>query len=183
MQAMSAEPLLDRLHARVVEGSWGSRLTAVTRGLLAVGYLRSGLIKVLGERFTTLPVDTPIGYFFDALHQTGMYYRFLGLSQVAASLLLLLPRTAPLGALLYLPISLNIFLITVSLGFQGTPFITGLMLLGAVYLVWWDYPRWKGVLFDAPAQPARPESLRVSGLLTLAVALGAQGAMELMRSH
>jgi hypothetical protein len=98
---------------------------------------------VLGNRFTLLSVDTPIGFFFEALYRTGFYWKFLGLCQLAAAMLLLIPRTATVGALVYFPLILNIFVITVSLGFSGTPFITGLMLLANIYLLCWDYDKLK----------------------------------------
>lgn len=53
------------------------------------------------------------------------------------------PRTATIGALVYFPLILNIFVITVSLHFRGTPFITGLMLLASIYLLCWDYDKLK----------------------------------------
>jgi hypothetical protein len=171
---MGVEVLLDRLHARVTAWEGFRVLTAVTRGLLAVSFFSTGLIKVRGVAFTTLSVETPIGYFFDAMHRTGAYYRFLGASQMLAAVLLLLPRTATLGALVFFPIILNIVVITVALGFQGTPFITGPMLLASFYLLCWDYPRLKGVVFETPRPLPQPP---VSWTLTLAVALGTQGAM------
>ncbi len=177
---MSLEARLDRLHERVTASAWARGLTAVVRGMLAVGYFLSGLTKALGARFTQMPVETPVGHFFDAMYRTGFYYRFLGAAQVLAALLLLWPRTATLGALLYLPIALNIFLVTVSVGFQGTPFVTGMMLLGAVYLVCWDYPRWKGVVFEPVPRSAQPASSEVSGALTLAVAFGVQGMLGVL---
>jgi hypothetical protein len=181
MSLESVEDRLDTVYTRFAAVPGVRGFTAVLRGLLAVGYFRAGLVKALGERFTTLSVETPIGHFFDAMYQTGFYYRFLGGCQVAASLLLLLPRTATLGALLYLPISLNIFLITVSVNFRGTPFITGPMLLGALYLVCWDYPRLKGVLFDpSPRSAGRAAVPQVPASLTLAVALVLQGLMGMV---
>jgi uncharacterized membrane protein YphA (DoxX/SURF4 family) len=111
--------------------------------LLALGFLPSGLTKVLGNRFTLLGLDSPVGFFFEAMYRTGFYWRFLGLCQLAAALLLVIPRTATVGALIYFPLALNIFVITVSLHFKGTPFITGLMLLANVYLLCWDYDKLK----------------------------------------
>ena len=81
------------------------------------------------------------GAFFGALHDTGFYYQFIGGAQLLAGLLLLFPRTAAVGAILYLCLIVNIFVITVSVDFgRGTPTITGLMLLA------WEYPRWKFLL-------------------------------------
>jgi uncharacterized membrane protein YphA (DoxX/SURF4 family) len=117
--------------------------TVCTRILLALGFLPSGLTKALGNRFTLLGLDSPIGFFFEAMYRTGFYWRFIGLCQLAAALLLLIPRTATIGALVYFPLILNIFIITVSLQFRGTPVITGLMLLANVYLLCWDYDKLK----------------------------------------
>ena len=100
----------------------------------------------MGRHFTILGLDNPIGFFFEGLYRTGFYRRFLGLYQLAAALLLLIPRTAPVGALLFFPLILNIFVITVSLHFQGTPLITGLMLLGNIYLLCWDYDKLKHIV-------------------------------------
>jgi uncharacterized membrane protein YphA (DoxX/SURF4 family) len=117
--------------------------TVCTRILLALGFLPSGLTKVLGNRFTVLGVDNPVGFFFEAMYRTGFYWRFIGLCQLVAALLLVIPRTATLGALVYFPLILNIFVITLSLHFQGTPVITGLMLLANLYLLCWDHDKLK----------------------------------------
>lgn len=124
---------------------WMSRFTWLTRVLLALGFLPSGLKKVLGERFTLLSAETSIGYFFEALYRTGFYYDFIGMAQILAAVLLLIPQTATLGALIYFPIILNIFVITMALPFKGTPVITGLMLLGSSYLLLWDFDKLKYV--------------------------------------
>ncbi len=118
----------------------------MTRILLCLGFLPSGLKKVLGEPFTILSPETSVGYFFDALHRAGFYYEFIGWAQITAALLLLFPRTAPLGAVLYFPIILNIWVITVAMHFRGTWVITSLMLLATTYLLCWEYDRLKGLL-------------------------------------
>ena len=129
---------LDQLHARVKKNRLLKIFTVFTRILLALAFLPSGLTKVLGNRFTVLGIDDPVGFFFEALYRTGFYWRFLGICQLTVALLLVIPRTATLGALAYFPLILNIFVITVSMGFTGTPLITGLMLLASIYLLCWD---------------------------------------------
>jgi uncharacterized membrane protein YphA (DoxX/SURF4 family) len=124
---------------------WAQVFTTFTRVLLAIGFITSGLTKLLGNRFTVLGTDTPIGFFFEALYQTGFYWQFIGGCQLLAALLLLIPRIATIGALIYLPIILNIFVVTISLHFRGTPIITGLMLLATIYLLIWDYAKWHGL--------------------------------------
>jgi len=137
---------LDRLHAHVVRSRLLVVWTALVRVLLALAFLPSGLVKVRGDRFTTLPVTDPVGYFFDGFFSATGYYQFVGVMQLTAALLLLLPGTASLGAVMYLPIILNIFVINVAVGFGGTAVITGLMLLANVYLLCWDYDHWKALL-------------------------------------
>src|SRR5436190_20172024 len=114
-----------RLHARAVEPALRV-FTAVTRVLLAVAFVPSGLVKILGEPFTTLPTSDPVGFFFAGFFSAHGYYRFIGVMQWTAAALLIIPLTATLGAALYLPIIVNIFAITVAIGpsFGGTRFIT-----------------------------------------------------------
>lgn len=147
---------IDRLHARVVRVPALQLFTAMTRVLLAVGFIPPGLKKVLSERFTVMPVSNPIGFFFEAFYQAQLWYQTVGWAQLIAALLLLVPATAPLGAVLYLPIIVNIMLVTIAVGFQGTPVITVLMTLAALYLVCWDYDRWRALLPGArtAARPA-----------------------------
>ncbi len=141
---------IDRLFVRIRSIPFFWRLTLFTRILLAVGFVPTGMVKLLGQRFTLLPDDTPIGAFFEAMYQTGLYWRFIGASQVIAGLLLLVPRGAHFGALLFVPLIANIFVITVSLGFGGTPFVTGLMFLAVLYLCAWDYHRIRALLTELP---------------------------------
>lgn len=140
--AMTTLPApLGRVHAWARAQPWLGRFTLANRLLLAMAFLPTGLVKATGQRFTTLPVENPVGFFFEAMYQTGPWWHFIGVSQVAASILLLVPATATLGALLFLPIGLSIFLITFGVGFGNTVYITAGMLLSAVYLVCWDADR------------------------------------------
>ncbi len=172
---MSLEAGLDRLHARLRRSIWLRRFTVGTRLLLAAGFIPPGLTKVVGHRFTLMGVDTPIGYFFDAFFQAGEFYMFVGAMQVLAGLLLLMPRTATLGAVLYLPIIANIFVITLSMGFKGTWIVTGLMTLACLWLVVWDYDRIKPILPFAPVERAEAKPGQL--LATLAYLLMAGGLL------
>ena len=137
---------LEDLHSYIYTKKIFKLLTWASRILLFIGFLPSGLKKLVGERFTILGVDTPVGFFFEALYRTGFYWNFLGLIQLIAGLLLIIPKTSFLGALIYFPIIVNIFIIVVSMHFTGTPYIVGLMLLANLYLLFWDYKKMKGVV-------------------------------------
>ncbi len=100
----------------------------------------------MGERFASgLPVNNPMGHYLEALHHTGYYYTFIGISQLLIALLLLIPRTTILGALLYFPIILNICILAYAVRFEGTR-ITTFMVLANLYLLCWDYDRIKYIL-------------------------------------
>lgn len=139
---------LDQWHASARRNRWLARLAVITRLLLALGFTPSGWTKLSGHRFTTLPISNPVGFIFEALFQTGWYWNFLGAVQLLAAILLLVPRTTTLGAVIYFPIIVNIFLLTLSMNFRGTPVITGMMLLGSVFLLCWDYHRLKHILHE-----------------------------------
>ncbi len=120
--------------------------TWFTRILLSIAFIPSGLKKVLGLRFTNLGADNPVGFFFEALYQSGFYWNYLGIMQVLCSILIIIPRTTYLAAVLYLPIIININIIVISMNFKGTPIITGLMLLANIYLLVWDYKKTNTIL-------------------------------------
>jgi hypothetical protein len=144
---MKYETILDELHRKVTSNKYLQLFTAFTRILLAIGFIPPSIKKILGQPFTVLPDSNPVGHYFNALYQTGFYYEFLGWGQLTAAVLLLFPRTAHLGALAFFPIIINIAVLTNSVGFVGTKYITTLMALASTYLVAWDYDRLKLIFF------------------------------------
>lgn len=137
----------------------------MNRLLLAMAFIPTGLVKATGRRFTTLPVSDPVGFFFEAMYQTGPYWHFIGIMQIVAAVLLLVPATATLGAVLFLPIGLSIFLITWGVGFTGTVYVAAGMLLSVVYLLCWDADRlWAAA---RPLIGSRPEPALLHGATAL----------------
>jgi uncharacterized membrane protein YphA (DoxX/SURF4 family) len=125
---------------------WFHYFAVCCRITLALGFIPSGVVKIMGERFASgLSANNPMGHYLEALHTTGYYYTFIGISQLLIALLLLIPRTALLGALMYFPIILNICILAYAVRFEGTR-ITTLMLLANIYLLCWDYNRIKYIL-------------------------------------
>src|SRR5262245_31654341 len=141
---------------------WFRYFTVFCRIALALGFIPSGIVKITGERFTALPPEHPLGHYFDALFQTGYYYTFIGIGQLLTALLLLIPRTALLGAIMYFPTILNICILAYATRFEGTR-ITTLMLLANIYLLCWDYERIKYSLpfkrSDAEVYPAKKKTV------------------------
>jgi len=118
-----------------------SLLVWLTRYLLAFAFIPSGMKKILGQRFTSISTDNPIGYFFEALFRTGMYWNFLGWGQLIAAVLMMTQVFATLGNLIFFFIIANIFFITVSMHFTGTWLIALLMLFASTCLLLWDTDR------------------------------------------
>ena len=141
---------LERQYAELRRNKWLRYFAVFCRIALAAGFIPSGFVKVAGERFTALPSNHPLGHYFDALFLTDYYYTFIGVGQLITALLLLIPRTALLGALFYFPIILNICVLTYATRFEGTRIAT-LMLLADLFLLAWDYQRLKHILpFSRP---------------------------------
>ncbi len=143
MSIMEVKAIIEFGFLRLRNNSLAKAFTWLTRILLAIGFIPPGVKKIVGEPFTLLGPESQIGYFFDALYKSGFYYEFIGWTQVTAAVLLVIPKTTTIGALIYLPIIINIFVVTVSMHFVGTPSITGLMLLGNIYLLVWDMHKLK----------------------------------------
>jgi len=148
--------ILDEIHVSFTRRWWTQIFTAFTRCLLAIGFIPPSIPKIMHRPFTTLPDSHPVGHYFNALMATGFYYEFIGWAQLTAAVLLLIPRTSHIGAMLFLPIIANIAVLTVSVGFQGTWIITILMCLAATYLVAWEYDRLKPiVIWTREGKPRR----------------------------
>jgi len=141
---------------------WFRGFTSFCRVALALGFVPSGVVKIMGERFTALPANHPLGHYFDALYQTGSYYTFIGVGQIITAILLLIPRTALLGAIVYFPTILNICVLAYATRFEGTR-ITTLMLLANIYLLCWHYDRIKYILpfkqSNGEAYPAKSKAI------------------------
>ncbi|MEZ4951640.1 MAG: DoxX family protein [Saprospiraceae bacterium] len=143
---MNISKKLDQLHYEVRSNKLMGYFSIFTRIVLALGFLPSGFVKIMGERFTDLHSLHPLGQYFDALAHTGYYYPFIGVMQMLAAILLLIPITATLGVVIYLPIILNITILTFSTRFDGSSFTAPLMLLANLYLIAWDYHKFKWIL-------------------------------------
>ncbi len=172
-----------RLQCWLRSWSVAAKFTILTRWLMAAAFLPSGARKLAGLRFTQISPDTPIGGFFEAFFQAHEYYWFVGLAQVLAALFLLWPRTALLGALLFLPIICNIVLITWSMRFKGTGFVTSGLLIANLYLLFWDAHRLRPLVdrgtVHAPPVSVHQLTLKQSIVATLGIGLAglAVGAM------
>ena len=137
---------LEEIYYEAKSDKWFKGFAVFCRIAMAASFLPTGIVKIMGERFAEgLPSNNPLGHYFDALYLTGYYYTFIGITQAIIAILLLIPRTSLLGALMYYPIIINIFVLTYATRFDGTRLVT-MMVLACLYLLIWDYDRIKHIL-------------------------------------
>ena len=128
---------------KIKEKVWVQIFIIHTRYLIGGAFIFASVVKIKGDRFTaesgaSNPIDSA-WHLFETLYQSGLYWKFIGISQLISGGLLMTQKYAKLGALFNFPIILNIFIITLSYYFAYTPVITGLMLLANLLLLFWDW--------------------------------------------
>ncbi|MEB8330509.1 DoxX family protein [Flavobacteriaceae bacterium KMM 6897] len=144
---MNTLSTFEQFYLKIKGNRWYWLFSIFCRLALAYAFIVAGLVKIVGERFASgLSVIHPMGAYLEALHHTGYYYTFIGIAQVVAAVLLIIPRTVTLGALLYLPIIVNIWLLSFALRFEGSIVTSPLMVLANLYILIWNYDRLKYIL-------------------------------------
>lgn len=134
---------------------WLQVFVIYTRYLIGGAFVFASLIKIKGHRFTSEsglnePIDSA-WHFFETMYQSGLYWKFIGIGQLVAGFLLMTQKYAKLGAIINLPIILNIFIITISYYFALTPVVTGLMLVANLFLILWDWDTLKIMVNHTPS--------------------------------
>lgn len=129
-----------------------------TRYLIGTAFVFASIVKIKGERFMTdmrMIENSPYhsaGHMFETLYQSGLYWKFLGWGQLIAAFFLMTQRFSKLGAIMFFPIILNIFFITVSYEFAGTVYITSMMLLANTALLIWNWDELKPLINIYPKE-------------------------------
>lgn len=117
--------------------------SAAARWVAAMLCVSYGFAKINGAQFTVLDseLERPLGqvsgfwltwYYFG---YSPLYGNVLALIQIVCGVLLIVPRTALLGAVLLLPIAVNIVLIDVSYGVDLSGTLSAVVLLGCVFVI------------------------------------------------
>lgn len=144
---MNIPSTFDQFYIKIKRNRWYWLFSIFCRLTLAYAFIVAGMVKILGERFASgLSTIHPMGAYLEALHHTGYYYTFIGIAQVVAAILLVIPRTVTLGALLYFPIIINIWILSLAVRFEGSFVTAPLMVLANLYLLVWNYDRLKYIL-------------------------------------
>jgi len=121
--------------------TWPNLFINNLRIILAFGFIPSGFKKINNIPFTKIENTGAFYDYLDALYNTGFYYEFIDYAQVLAALLLFSYRFSTFGAVIFLPIILNICVFTISTDASLTTLITTLMTLATILLLLWDLNR------------------------------------------
>ena len=109
------------------------------RFVVGTVFIPSGLLKFQGKRFSTICSEMYQDFFFHELHETGIYWNFLGFCQLLTAFLLFTQRYTTLAALLFTGICTNIFIFTLSANMIDKVVIMSFMMLAAILLILWDF--------------------------------------------
>jgi len=145
---------------KVRQNTWMYRGTLGLRFLLSMGFIPTGLVKLFGLPFSNLGSTSPIGMFFDMLLSTGVYWQFLGGIQVLAGVLVMRNRTLAIGSILFTGIMLNILFITIGLGFGNTAYLAFMMVLGCLWLCFWEWGKLRTLYFEPISVISQTEQFR-----------------------
>ena len=176
---MSFLSRFEHFFIKVKQNRWIWLFSIFCRVTLAFGFLMGGFVKIIDERFASgLSIIHPMGSYLNALHHTGYYYTSIGIAQILAAVFLLIPRTVFLGALIYFPIILNIFILSFAVRFQGSLLTSPLMLLANIFLLCWHYDRLKFLLPIKNPQPVPlPRPIKYSNKFPFKFVLGSAAAV------
>jgi len=162
MSLFTISAALESYYIKIKKNKWYWIFSVFCRLSLSYAFIVAGMVKIFGERFASgLSPLHPMGSYLEALYHTGYYYKFVGLAQVSAAILLLIPRTVTLGALIYLPIIVNIWILSFAVRFEGSIVTSPLMVLANLYILAWNYDKLKYILpftkYSSEVSIQRPE--------------------------
>ena len=90
-------------------------------------------------------------------HGLGLYARFIAVSQVIIGYMMLTLRFRTLGAIMMVPLVLNILMVTISQEWRGTPFVLAVLLMMVIYLLLMDIYRLLPLIGVRPVNTHYPE--------------------------
>ncbi len=156
----TAAAVIDDLVLRARRKRWLAVTVASLRIFVGFAFVPAGLKKVLGQPFTDPDLHGPFHDFLHAFYATGWFYRFVGVVQLLAAVLLMTGRFATVGALLALPILTTILALCWSTKVYPTASVVSLMWLGTFALLLWDWHTWRGI-FGRAASDVGPDEARI----------------------
>ncbi len=158
-------------------------ITGCIRFWLGIILLSAGVTKMFHGHFIQL-IGPPWMEEVLAKYNLGIYSIFISYSQIVIGFMLLVKRFATLGAIMAIPMFTNILMITISLHWQGTPYVVTFFLLCNIYLLLYDYHKIKFLITDdsEPIQnipikrhDKQLDILYIIGLIIILIAVSVRG--------
>jgi hypothetical protein len=146
-----------------------------TRILLGFIFFTAGMGKLThGHYFPLTMFPMSLAKILEP-HGLALWGEFVAWSQVIIGFLLMSQRFATLGAIMSLPLILNIFMITVSMRFMGTPYLNAFLIFLNLFLLAADYHKLKFLFMDDVSEyraaPLRRECWPADALWAVALGL------------
>jgi len=135
------------------------RMTTITsfRWYLALAFFIYGGAKIYPGQFSTgdftfdSTKDSAMQLAWHFFGYSDTYNLFIAFGEITAALLLLIPRTATLGNIIYLPITVNITILDYCFQIPAL-FISALLTCMSISLLLLEFQKLKRVFFDSPAR-------------------------------
>jgi len=144
------------------------RMTIITtfRWSLALTFLIYGIAKIYPGQFSTgdfiydSTKDSAMQLAWHFFGYSDTYNLFIAFGEITAALLLVIPKTATLGNIIYLPITVNITILDFCFEIPARS-VTTLLTCMSIALLFFEYKKLKRVFFDSPvaAETSIPTNL------------------------
>jgi uncharacterized membrane protein YphA (DoxX/SURF4 family) len=130
-------------------------LIIITRLFLGYIFFSSGLCKLTHGHFGQI-IGPPLLENTLAQYGLALFARIIAVMQVACGILLLSQRFSTVGAIMLLPMNLSILAVTISLGWQGTPYVNGFFVALNLLLLLYDWHKLKVLILPNQASAVKP---------------------------
>ena len=139
-----------RLKSLILKDGQKLKITILTSMRLTLGLI---LMLAGNEKLTGIPDIIGPNYLVSELEQygLGLYGNFIAFSQFVIGFILLTNRLGVLGEIMALPMFANIFIITISLNWRGTPLEVGYLLTLNVFLILSNWHKVKFIIAEEDA--------------------------------
>jgi uncharacterized membrane protein YphA (DoxX/SURF4 family) len=129
-------------------------LTVAIRYLLGSAFVWASILKIKGVRFTPKtgehdPINS-LTHLLESMYRAGLLWHFIGWGQLISGFFLMSQTFSTLGAVVFFPQILIIFILTTSFQSPAILAVTSLMILANLYLLVWDWNKLKFVVLSKP---------------------------------
>ena len=145
---------MEQMIARLRSIKFFQILVLLARYLLGAAFVWASIFKIMNIRFTpTSGEEAPINsleHLLESMYRSGYYWRFIGWGQLTAGFLMMSQSFSTLGAVVFFPMMLSIFVISTAFTSSNVMVVTALMLIANLLLLLWEWHRLKFLVLQNP---------------------------------